>query len=158
MPVHRFVHTRLVEFPDTDAAGIMHFSNFFRFMEVAEHAFYRSLGFSVHEFRPDPDGPKIGWPRVHASADFKLPLKFEDEARVELLIERIGRKSISYQFRVLKSDGENEQLLAATGKFTVVCVQLDAPDGRMRGLEIPAGVRAKIEEAPGELLDSTEAR
>ena len=147
-PVHRFVHTRRVEFSDTDVAGIMHFSNFFRFMEVAEHAFYRSLGFSVHEFVPEPGGPKIGWPRVHASADFKAPLRFEDEVDTEVLIERIGRKSISYQFRV-----RNGQLLAATGKFTVVCVQLDAPDGRMRGIEIPDGVREKIEVAPAELMN-----
>lgn len=151
MPVHRFVYTDRVEFADTDTAGIMHFSNFFRFMEVAEHAFYRSLGFSVHEFRPEPGGPKIGWPRVHASADFKAPLRFEDEVETELLIERIGRKSISYQFRV-----RTRQLLAATGKFSVVCVQLDAPDGRMRGLEIPEAVREKIEVAPADLLEIAE--
>ena len=38
---------RRVEFSETDMAGIMHYSNFFRFMETAEHAFYRSLGHSV---------------------------------------------------------------------------------------------------------------
>ena len=154
--MYRFTHTRRVEFADTDTAGIMHFSNFFRFMEVAEHAFYRSLGFSVHEFRPEPGGPKIGWPRVHASCDFKLSLEFEDEAEIELLIERIGTKSITYFFRCWKPapDGESEQLLAATGRFTVVCVQLDAPDGRMRGLVIPDAVRAKIETAPAEMFDT----
>ena len=39
--------SRFVEFADTDMAGIMHFSAFFRFMEGAEHALLRSLGFSV---------------------------------------------------------------------------------------------------------------
>ena len=38
---------REVEFSDTDMAGIMHFSNFFRFMEAAEHGFFRSLGLSI---------------------------------------------------------------------------------------------------------------
>ena len=38
---------RRVEFCDTDMAGIVHYSNFFRYMEVAEHEFFRSLGFSV---------------------------------------------------------------------------------------------------------------
>src|SRR3954454_25408688 len=32
-----FKISRLVEFADTDMAGIMHFSAFFRFMEAAEH-------------------------------------------------------------------------------------------------------------------------
>jgi YbgC/YbaW family acyl-CoA thioester hydrolase len=36
-----------VEFTDTDMAGIVHFSSFFRYMEVTEHAFFRSLGFSI---------------------------------------------------------------------------------------------------------------
>ena len=42
-----FVTTRRVEFGDTDMAGIMHFANFFRFMEAAETDFLRSLGLSV---------------------------------------------------------------------------------------------------------------
>ena len=44
---------RGVEFSDTDMAGIMHFSNFFRFMEAAEHGFFRSLGLSIHPTGPD---------------------------------------------------------------------------------------------------------
>ena len=38
---------RTVEFSETDMAGIVHYSNFFRYMESAEHAFFRALGFSV---------------------------------------------------------------------------------------------------------------
>ena len=45
---YEFKIVREVEFSDTDMAGIMHFSNFFRFMEAAEHAFFRSLGLSIH--------------------------------------------------------------------------------------------------------------
>tara|TARA_R110002096_G_scaffold273422_8_gene467262 strand:+ start:2904 stop:3365 length:462 start_codon:yes stop_codon:yes gene_type:complete len=146
---HRFVHSRRVEFADTDLAGIMHFSNFFRFMEVSEHAFYRSLGFSVHDFRPQPDGPAIGWPRVHASADFRLPIRFEDEIDVELLIERIGNKSISYVFRFWTPNKK----VAATGKFTVACVQFGESGEPMKAVPIPEEVRAKISEAPPELIE-----
>ncbi len=42
-----FTTTRRVEFGDTDMAGIMHFANFFRFMESAEIDFLQSLGLSV---------------------------------------------------------------------------------------------------------------
>ena len=57
---YEFKATRRVEFSDTDMAGIMHYSNFFRFMETAEHGFYRSLGFSVVMQEIDP---RLGWPR-----------------------------------------------------------------------------------------------
>jgi len=148
---HRFLHRRRVEFADTDVAGIMHFSNFFRFMEVAEHAFYRSLGFSVHPFRhgSDTDGPNVGWPRVHASADFRLPLHFEEEIEIELLIEELRNKTIHYHFQFWKNpDSSEERTLAATGRFTVVCVSFDAETRRMKAVAIPDEWREKLEVAP----------
>ena len=36
-------HLRMVEFADTDMAGIVHFSRYFRYVEEAEHAFLRSV-------------------------------------------------------------------------------------------------------------------
>ena len=57
-----FSLTRPVEFHETDMAGIMHFANFFRWMEVCETAFYRSLGLPLISFVP---GQVVGWPRVN---------------------------------------------------------------------------------------------
>lgn len=162
---HQFIYRRRVEFADTDVAGIMHFANFFRFMEVTEHAFYRSLGFSVHPLRePLPievntgsplagADTGVGWPRVHASADFRLPLRFEEEVDVELLIEEIRTKTIRYRFRFWKFPEEAERrALAATGSFVVVAAAHDGDGGRMKAVAIPDDVRDKIEVAPEELL------
>ncbi len=156
MPTHRFVHTRRVEFVDTDVAGIMHFSNFFRFMEATEHAFYRSLGFSVHAFQPESGGPNIGWPRVHAEADFHLPLTFEEEVEIELLVEEVRNKSIHYQFRFWKTPPDQAKALAATGKFSVVCIAFGEQGRGMEAIAIPEAVRAKIGPAPAEVLTLTE--
>src|SRR5580700_3586665 len=117
---YEFKAIRRVEFSDTDMAGIMHFSNFFRFMETAEHAFFRSLGFSVMMKELQPP---IGWPRVHAECDYKRPLRFEDEVEVRLAVKEKRSKTISYQFRFRKV-GETED--AARGLVTVVCVTWDA--------------------------------
>lgn len=146
---HRFVLRRRVEFADTDVAGIMHFSNFYRFMEVTEHAFYRSLGFSVHPFQQEGEGPHVGWPRVHASADFRLPLRFEEEVDVELLIEEIRNKTMRLYFRFWKNpDSETERAIAATGRFTVVCVTFDEEQRRMKAVAIPEEWREKLTIAP----------
>ena len=72
-----------VEFADTDMAGIVHFSNFFRYMERAEHEFLRSLGLSVHAVNGDD---LVSWPRVSAECKFRAPLSFEDELDVHLLV------------------------------------------------------------------------
>ena len=59
-----FYTSRLVEFADTDMAGIIHFSAYFRYMESAEHELLRSMGYSVYS---EIDGVTISFPRVAAS-------------------------------------------------------------------------------------------
>lgn len=148
---HRFTYRRRVQFSDTDMAGIMHFANFFRFMEETEHAFYRSLGFSVHPFTKngEEEDPQVGWPRVHASADYRLPLHFEEEVEIEVLVEEIQGKSVGLYFQFWKNpDEESEKVLAATGRFTIVCVSFDKESRRMKAVAIPDEWRDKLSAAP----------
>jgi acyl-CoA thioester hydrolase len=143
-----FKVTRRVEFSETDMAGIAHFSNFFRYMEQAEHAFYRSLGVSV--IMPELD-PPIGFPRVHAECDYKRPIKFEDMIEVHLLVREKRAKVLSYlfKFRKLTEAGPSEEI--ARGIITVVCVSY-ASDGRMSSAPIPEFLAKQIEVASLEAL------
>ena len=144
---YEFKITRRVEFSETDMAGIVHYSNFFRYMEAAEHAFFRSLGFSVVTKQVDPP---VGWPRVHASCDFKQPLKFEDEVEVHMLVTEKKSKSLSYEFRVRRLNATPHPEIAR-GKLTVVCVTRDA-HGQMSATTIPKPIADQIEVAPAGLL------
>jgi YbgC/YbaW family acyl-CoA thioester hydrolase len=128
-----FKVTRRVEFSETDMAGIVHFTNFFRYMESAEHAFYRSLGLTV-----DAERGGFGWPRVQASCDYRQPLRFEEEFEVHLRVAEVRTKAIRYEFLFRRGDTE-----IATGRLTVVCVK--KVNGEMQAVAIPAEVRAKIE-------------
>ena len=143
-----FRTTRRVDFADTDVAGIVHFSNFFRYMEAAEHAFFRSLGFSIYT---TGFSIPIGWPRVHADCDFRHPLRFEDTVEIHLLVREKKERTISYAviFRKLNGGSPRE---VARGTLTVACVTRDKPGGAMRSVPIPAEIADKIEVAPKELL------
>ena len=135
-----FRTSRRVEFADTDMAGIVHFSNFFRWMESAEVAFLRSRGVSV--VLPW-EGEYLGFPRVAASCDYLRPVRFDDLLEVSVAIERLGTKSITYAFEFSK-EGE----AVARGQITCVCCVVG--EGQpMRGREIPASFRALLER-PGE--------
>jgi acyl-CoA thioester hydrolase len=137
---------RSVEFSETDMAGIMHYSNFFRFMEAAEHAFFRSIGFSV---AARPGAPKVGWPRVHASCDYHRPLRFEDQVEVRLRVVEKKSKALTYEFRFMKLvDGVAAEEVAK-GRLTVVCVE-HQPDGTMRASAIPQAISQQIEVATGD--------
>ena len=146
---YEFKITRRVEFSETDMAGIMHYSNFFRFMESAEHGFYRSLGFSVVLAQHTPP---LGFPRVHAECDFKRPLRFEDLVEVHLLVREKKTRSITYSFRFrnLSADPVEE---VARGSVTIVCVAMH-PNGKMTAVPIPHEIARLIEPAPPELLGS----
>jgi len=142
---YEFKAVRRVEFSETDMAGIVHYSNFFRYMESAETAFFRSLGFSI--VVRDSAAP-VGWPRVHASCDFRHPLRFEDELEIHLLVAEKKSKALTYEFRFRKLNAA-PQVEVARGRLTVVCVTRDAT-GKMTAAPIPEFIAAQIEVAPAD--------
>ena len=131
-------------FRETDAAGIMHFANFFSWMEDTEHAFFRSLGFSIHAGK---HAGAVGWPRIHASADYRAPLRFEDEAEIHLTVREKRSKSLSYSFIICKIDGDS-RVEAARGELVAVCIAWDEQSGAMKAVPIPDAIAAQIEAAP----------
>ncbi len=131
-----FTTSRRVEFGDTDMAGIMHFSNYFRFMEVAETQFLNSRGLSVTWTE---NGERVGFPRVSVSCDFTRPVRFEDVLSIGVTVERVGTKSVSYRFE-FTHDGQP----VATGRMTAVYCKAAPPHG-LQPLTIPPALRAKLE-------------
>ncbi len=124
---------RRVTFAETDAAGIVHFSNYFRYFEDAEHALWREAGLSIHA----ADSP-IGWPRVSASCDYHRPLKFEQEFEVAVAIAEITNRTIRYEATITR---EGERVATATWK--IACVD-KLPDGRMKSTNIPANILERL--------------
>ena len=146
---YEFKLKRQVEFGDTDMAGIMHFSNFFRFMEAAETAFFRSLGLSI--VTTGFDQP-IGWPRVHADCDFIHPLRFEDTVEIHLLVREKKTRSIVYGF-IFRNLNEHPAREVARGTLVVACVTRNSHAGRMVAVPIPQPIADKIGVVPKEVLE-----
>jgi acyl-CoA thioester hydrolase len=132
-----FRTTRRIEFADTDMAGIVHFANFFRFMEAAEVEFLRARGLSV---KLTWEGQALGFPRVSASCDYINPARFEDLLEVTVQVSNIGRKSVTYAFEFSR-DG----MPIARGQVSSVCCLVGENRG-LKSMEIPAGIRAKLEQ------------
>ena len=132
-----FRTTRLVEFHDTDMAGIMHFASFFVYMESAEHELLRSLGLSVHS---QVENEHISFPRVAATCNYVSPARCEDVLDVEVSVSRIGTKSVTYDFRFARGGAE-----IAHGTMTAVCCRI-APNVPPESRPIPAGMVAKLQQ------------
>jgi acyl-CoA thioester hydrolase len=126
---------RRVEFVDTDMAGIVHFSNFFRWMESAEVDFLHARGLSV---KMGWEGIALGFPRVSASCDYLKPIRFEDVIDITVALERLGAKSATFAFEFM-----HQGVPVARGKMTSVCCRV-REDKVLESVEIPATLRARL--------------
>jgi acyl-CoA thioester hydrolase len=133
--------TRRVEFSETDLAGIMHFTNYYRWMEICEHEFLRSVGLSVD--MEDQNG-RFGWPRVKATCRFKRPLRFEEEVEIKLIVTEMRDRSITYAFQFWKEEN-GERVKAAVGEAVAACVRFDQASGSMTSIMIPEVFTSKVE-------------
>ena len=136
-PVFEHRLTRRVQFHETDAAGVVHFSRYFVYVEEAEHALWRSAGLSIHPREAD-----VGWPRVHASFDYHRALRFEEEFEAWIRIVAIDEKTISYVCTLSRGDTR-----IATGRLTIACATRQ-PNQPMRAAPIPPEVRSRLAVAP----------
>jgi acyl-CoA thioester hydrolase len=107
--------TRRIEWIDTDAAGIYHWTTVFRLFEAAEAALHSALDIADRTFGATP--------RVAVNADFTSPLRFNDEVDVRLVVDHVGRASVRYRLTIVGPGG-----VAATGLLTACFI--DVPSGR----------------------------
>ena len=101
---------RRVQFYETDAAGVVHFSWYFRYMEEAEHALWREAGLSIH-----PPHGEIGFPRVSTSFEFHRALRFEQEFDVHVRVAAMTKRSIRYTCAADRRGHDNRHRHAGHG-------------------------------------------
>ncbi len=165
--MNAFSHRRLVEFCETDAAGIAHFSSLTTYMEQAEHALFRSLGLSVFPQQtpsssqdvvapddsqsgeieaatvkqlPVPVDLDVTWPRVHISLDFLGPARFEDVITIDVVVAKLGETSVTFEHFM-----HGPQHPVARGKSISVCCRIDRSGlHQLSKQPIPKPIRDKL--------------
>jgi acyl-CoA thioester hydrolase len=138
-----FRYRRMVEFADTDMAGLMHFANFLKFAECAEHAFFRSLGHRVHTATAETHE---GWPRLEVSCKYRRPARFEETLEVCLRLEEIRTSSLTYSFWIFLA-GEADPAPIAHGTCATIHVAIAPHGGGISKSPIPPELRAKLDAA-----------
>lgn len=124
-----YITRRRVEFFETDLAGIVHFANYYRYMEMAEHEFFRSLDLKIHGTLPD--GTTFGWPRVTASCSFHSPAHYDEEIEVCLTVLRRTTRSLTTGYEIRRG----ETVLATGEMKTAYCII--PTDGQLESAEMP---------------------
>ena len=132
-----FTTRRRVEFRDTDAAGIVHFSAFFFWMESVEHELLRTAGVAVVD--RGSDGVDASWPRVSASCDYVAAVRFGDEVTIAVTVDAIGRSSVTYAFRF-----EHDGTVVARGRVVAVRCLMH-PGRKPEAVPIPDAIVHRLE-------------
>lgn len=136
-----FRYRRQVKFYETDLAGVVHFSNYFRYMEEAEHALWRAAGLTV-----DRAGADLGYPRVSATFDYRSPLFFEDDFLIVARVHAVTTRTIKYTFAFTRGT-----TAIGTGSLTTACATRTADS--MRAVEVPPDVVPRLRAAAGQDAD-----
>ena len=140
--------TRRIEFSETDMAGLVHFSNFFKYMETAERDFFEAAGVDLIRTKP---GELVGWPRARAECKFSAPVRFGDIIDIHIAVKAVKDRSINFQFRILRRNPDGSRTQCGKGHMTTVLTELTSA-GELQSVELPPHVRERITEAPADVL------
>jgi acyl-CoA thioester hydrolase len=132
-----FVFNDAVDFSDTDAGGLVYFTNILRWVERSEGAWFKSLGFQ--QFERLPDGGYRGFPRVNVKCDYRNPLFPGDTFAIRLEPSKVGHTSFTYSFKVYR--GDSDGVLAAEGSITIVFASASR-GGQFEVIALPAQLAA----------------
>lgn len=121
----------LVNWGDTDAAGIVYYPNFYKWMDQASHHLFSVHGYKVSELFKNE---KMGLPLLEAKCQFKSPLFFEDEVYVLSIVNEIRNKVFIIEHEFKKGDIEIAQGYE-------IRAWTDFSNGKPKAVSIPEVVR-----------------
>lgn len=128
-----------VKWGDTDAAGIVFFPNFYKWMNESTHELFGSVGYSVSKLF---DEDQIGLPLLETHCNFNSPLFFEDKVVLHSTVEEVGNKVIRVSHKFYKDN----QLIAEGYEVRA----WTSFKGKPKAEVIPEEVREKLR--PSELI------
>src|SRR5690606_22594671 len=124
-----------VRFGDEDHAQIVYYPRFFHYFHCAFEDFFDEQGFP---YRACLDADRVGWPAVHAEADFEKPARFGETLIVRVAITRLTEKSARFSVHARREDCG---AAVCRGEITVACVDMET----FRGQPIPPKYRELFE-------------
>ncbi len=107
-----YVYHGRVAFYETDAARIVHFSNFLRYAEMAETEALSSCGLLEGMM-----SQQMMLPRVQLEAEYRQPLRFLENYVVHVHVLRVGVSSVQWAFEITGAAGLAARLRWVTARL-----------------------------------------
>ena len=105
-----------VRYSDTDQMGYVYYGRYASFYEIARVELFRSLGFSYKKL----EEKGIGMPVIDMETKYILPIKYDEQIKINTIIENLPSSRISFKYEVYNQNNE----LANTAKTTLTFINL----------------------------------
>lgn len=127
----------LVNWGDTDVAGIVYYPNFFKWFDIAGHHFFRSAGLSPQLLSEEQN---IILPMLDAQCTFENALHYDDELTIKTQVIELNRKTMKLRHEIFVDSKR-----AANGYELRGWVEKKS-DGTISAVPIPDKVRSLLME------------
>lgn len=107
-----------VYYEDTDTGGVVFYANYLRFFERARTEWLRAAGIGQQNLS---ETHRAMFVVKHTEVDYHAPAKLDDELKLSVVVERLGRASVQFVQEAWRIQGAQTALLA-TGRIRVGCV------------------------------------
>ena len=97
-----YEYTRLVYYYETDRMGVVHHSNYIRWLEEARNYYYNSVDLAYHE----TEGYGVMSPVIDMNIKFKLPARFGDSFTVKLEMTKYTGVRFRMEYSIVNQNGE----------------------------------------------------
>ncbi len=131
-PPTPFVIEEYVRWSDVDFAGIIFYGSYVRLFEIAETEMFRHCGLAYNRMF---DEYEIFLPRKAVHSEFYWPARLDDRLRIAAYVGKVGTKSLTLHFDVLRPDA-HRPALGAAGWMVLVCVDRE----RLKPQPLPTGL------------------
>ena len=136
MAAAEFTWTIRVYYEDTDTGGIVFYANYLKFFERARTEWLRAAGIGQRALAQQHGKMFVV---MRTAVDYHAPARLDDELRLSVVVERLGRASVQFFQQAWRITGGEPELLS-TGRIKVGCVDTNT----FRPSAIPTEVLARI--------------
>ena len=130
-----YTYQTKIKLHETDAAGLLFFSNQFKIVHDAYEGLLERIGFGFAQLIREK---KFFLPIVHSESDFKLPLFVGDLIEVQTMVEKVGKTSFTLFYKIL----DTSQCIVGTAQTVHVTVDSETH----KKTPLPSGLRSKLEQ------------
>jgi acyl-CoA thioester hydrolase len=104
--------TLMARYKETDQMGVVYYSNYFVWFEVARTEFFRAIGYPYSRIEKEM---ALRLMVVKAVCSYMMPAHYDDCIDIECIVSKLGNTSIAFRYNILRgkdllADGETEHV------------------------------------------------